>query len=851
MRIPVVDSVKPTVKQALDQAVDRAVKQAQVTVPMQRQIQGLHLYQRGKRLVRGDVQPRFVETPLPDVEDLDLTEIDTSNPFLWRQGKWESYFRRLRDEAPVHFRAESPFGPFWSVTRYDDIVTVDKDFETFSAEPQIVLGSPPEGLDIEMFIALDPPRHDDRRAAVQDVVSPKNLEEMETLIRERVAEVLDSLPVGEPFDWVSQVSIELTSRMLATLLDFPYDERRKLAEWTDLMAGSAGATGGPPDDDEIYRAAAEVARAFSQLWHDKAARLAAGEQPGYDLITLMQLSEDSKDIIDRPMEFLGDLTLLVVGGNDTTRNSMTGGVLALNQFPEEFDRLRAEPSLVPKMIHEVLRWQTPLAYMRRVATKDTVLNGQFIRKGDKVVMWYAAANRDERRFEDPDRFVIDRRNARHHLAFGIGTHRCMGSRLAELQLRILWEELLARFDDIEVMAEPERVQSNFVRGYSKMMVRLTPKGAERPAPGPYRQMWLDRRAAEEAAAETMRLVEQASAGWVEPSSRPGERPAQPAPRTPRPGTELHTVTLAQRRTPAEGVVELTLTSPDGSPLPAWQPGAHVDLLLEDGLTRQYSLCGDPSTPSEWKVAVLLERDGRGGSAFVHEKLAEGTTLQVRGPRNHFALEEAPRYQFIAGGIGITPILAMVRAAQASGADWQLLYGGRSRASMAYLDELRELGGDDRVTIWPQDERGLLDLDAVLGTPREDTHVYVCGPGPLLDAVESRCTTWPEGALHLERFEAATVEAPEDALATFEVECVQSGVTLTVTEDRTVFEVLEEAGVDVLGSCLEGICGTCEADVVEGVPDHRDSVLNSEERACGRTMMTCVSRSMTPRLVLDL
>lgn len=234
----VVDSVvRPTVKQA--------VKQAQVSVPMQRQIQALHLYQRGKRLVVGDDQPRFSEAPVPDVDDLDLTEIDTSNPFLWRQGKWESYFRRLRDEAPVHFRTDSPFGPFWSVTRYDDIVTVDKDFETFSAEPQIVLGSPPEGLDIEMFIALDPPRHDDRRAAVQDVVAPKNLEEMEALIRERVGEVLDSLPVGEPFDWVHTVSIELTSRMLATLLDFPYDQRRKLAEWTDLMAGSAGARAAP------------------------------------------------------------------------------------------------------------------------------------------------------------------------------------------------------------------------------------------------------------------------------------------------------------------------------------------------------------------------------------------------------------------------------------------------------------------------------------------------------------------------------------------------------------------------------------------------------------------------------
>lgn len=830
----------------LDAVSNSVVKQAQVSIPMQRQIQGLHLYQRTKRLVAGGRQPRFIEAPMPDVDDLDLTEIDVSNPFLWRQGRWESYFRRLRDEAPVHFRATSPFGPYWSVTRYDDIVTVDKDFETFSAEPQIVLGAPPEGLDVEMFIALDPPRHDERRAAVQGVVSPKNLEEMEALIRTRVAGVLDSLPVDEPFDWVDRVSIELTSRMLATLLDFPYDQRRKLAEWTDLVAASAGATGGATDVDESFRAAAEVARAFSALWHDKAARLAAGEEPGYDLITLMQLSEDSRDLIERPMEFLGDLTLLVVGGNDTTRNSMTGGVLALNQFPDQFDRLRAEPSLVPKMVHEILRWQTPLAYMRRVATRDTVLNGQFIRKGDKVVMWYAAANRDERRFEHPDEFVIDRRNARHHLAFGIGTHRCMGSRLAELQLRILWEELLARFDDIEVLAEPERVQSNFVRGYSSMMVRLTPSGGKRREPGPYRTRWLERQATDAAAHAT------ADRGTSVGDLTSGSGVATEAPmarqRPARPGTEVREVTVARRRTPAEGVVELTLTAPGGDSLPAWQPGAHVDLLLADGLTRQYSLCGDPTKPDDWRLAVLLEQDGRGGSSFVHEQLAEGTTLQVRGPRNHFALEEAPRYQFIAGGIGITPILPMVRAARESGAEWQLLYGGRSRASMAFLNELE---GDERVTIWPQDEYGLLDLDSVLGAPRADTQVYCCGPAPLLDAVEHRCAPWPDGALHLERFEAVAVEAPEGALASFEVECVRSGVTLTVPEDRSVFEVIEKAGVDVMGSCLKGICGTCEADVVEGTPDHRDSVLNSSERACGTTMMTCVSRSLSPRLLLDL
>ncbi|MFD0807761.1 cytochrome P450/oxidoreductase [Nocardioides caeni] len=802
--------------------LDQVINKAQATIPMQRQIQGMHAFQRAKKRVLGDQQPVFVEDAIPGVDDVALTEIDMSNPFMWRQGSWRPYFKRLRDEAPVHYQANSPFGPYWSITRYDDIVAVDKDFETFSAEPQIVIGTPPDGLDIEMFIAMDPPRHDQQRGAVQGVVAPQNLEEMEGLIRSRVAEVLDDLPVGEPFDWVDKVSVELTARMLATLLDFPYEERRKLVYWTEVTAASASATGGDSDVDETWRAAADMAKSFSELWHDKAARLAAGEKPGYDLITLMQMSEDTKDLIHRPMEFLGNLILLVVGGNDTTRNSMTGGVLALNQFPDEFARLRADPGLVPKLVHEIIRWQTPLAYMRRIATKDTVLNGQFIRKGDKLVMWYASANRDERTFENPDDFVIGRPNARNHLSFGIGVHRCMGSRLAEMQLRILWEELLARFDDIEVVGEPDYLQSNFVRGYTAMQVVLTPKGQQ----------------------STRRRPALATRPAVPQSTRLGSRDGWVTGTT---ETEVD-LQVAARRQVAEGVVELTLTDPAGTALPSWTAGAHIDLVLDSSLTRQYSLCGSAADESSWKVGVLLDPDSRGGSAHVHEKLTEGATVRVRGPRNHFPLVASPRYQFIAGGIGITPILAMIEAAEARCADWTLLYVGRSRASMGFLDVLE---GNDRVTVWPSDEKGRFDLASVLGTPQPDTLVYCCGPEALLDAVEDGCESWPDGSLHLERFVARKVEASEDALDSFEVECSRSGVTVTVSDGETVFDAIEKAGVDVLGSCMEGICGTCEVDVVEGTPDHRDSILSRSERERGDTIMLCVSRSLSKKLVLDV
>jgi ferredoxin-NADP reductase len=308
------------------------------------------------------------------------------------------------------------------------------------------------------------------------------------------------------------------------------------------------------------------------------------------------------------------------------------------------------------------------------------------------------------------------------------------------------------------------------------------------------------------------------------------------------------VVVAAKETVADGVVSLTLRDPDGAPLPGWEPGAHIDLRLTSGLERQYSLCGDPSDRHTWRLAVLHEPGGRGGSAYVHDELRPGTRLVARGPRNHFRLVPAARYLFIAGGIGITPILPMLAAAQAAGADWRLLYGGRRRRSMAFLGELAGLRGD--IIVHPQDESGLLDLAGALAEPRDDTAVYCCGPEPLLAAVEERCSSWPRGALHVERF----VPKPSgEAAAGQELQVVlaRSGLTLSVPAGTSVLQAVEDAGVGVLSSCREGTCGTCETTVLEGIPDHRDSILTGDERDSHEFMMICVSRSRGPRLVLDL
>ncbi|MGK2941747.1 MAG: cytochrome P450 [Immundisolibacter sp.] len=398
-----------------------------------------------------------------------LDKIDVSQSDLYEQDAQWGFFERLRKEDPVHYCADSEYGPFWSVTRFNDIAHVEKNHQLFSSEPTITIADLPEEIPFQSFIQMDPPKHDVQRAAVQPVVAPTNLAKLEPIIRERVGLILDQLPVGETFDWVERVSINLTTQMLATLFDFPFDERSKLTYWSDAATLSDLTGGDQFGPEERNQAFAECGEYFMRMWHER-----ANGPPGNDLISMLAHSERTRNMIDSPMEYLGNIILLIIGGNDTTRNSITGGVLALNQNPAEYDKLRRDTTLIPNMVSEIIRWQTPILGMRRRAMQDTDLLGKQIRKNDKVVMWYVSGNRDDEVIKDPMSFKVDRENARHHLSFGFGIHRCMGNRLAEMQLRVTWEEIMKRFRMVEVVGDVVRAKSNVIRGYRSLPVQVRP-----------------------------------------------------------------------------------------------------------------------------------------------------------------------------------------------------------------------------------------------------------------------------------------------------------------------------------------------------------------------------------------
>ncbi|MBS0472807.1 MAG: cytochrome P450 [Proteobacteria bacterium] len=398
-----------------------------------------------------------------------LDAFDVSDPELFRGDTLWPWFERLRREDPVHRCNQSAFGPYWSVTKHRDIIAVDSNHRVFSSDSElggITIFDGPQPREQTSFISLDPPDHDQQRKVIAPMFAPESLKVLEPLIRERAAKILDELPVGEPFDFVDKVSVELTSQMLATLFDFPFEERRLLPRASDLILAQPGPDSPVVQTEEQRQVEFfQIFSKFTALWDERLAK-----PPQHDLISMLCHNDATRKAT--PDAYLGNIVLLIVAGSDTTRHSITGGLLALNQNPEQYDKLRANPSLIESMVPEIIRWQSPVAHMRRTALADIELGGKQIRKGDKVVMWYVSGNRDGEAIDRPDEFHIDRERPRQHVSFGFGIHRCVGMRLAEMQLRIMWEEILKRFRRIEVVGEPMRMNSNFVKGFDAMTVRI-------------------------------------------------------------------------------------------------------------------------------------------------------------------------------------------------------------------------------------------------------------------------------------------------------------------------------------------------------------------------------------------
>ncbi|RBY83879.1 ferredoxin [Geodermatophilus sp. TF02-6] len=735
----------------------------------------------------------------------------------------------MREEAPV-FHSEK--WNWWALSRFEDVRAAATDPDTFASFEGIDIDDTAKDQSGPGFLPdIDNPRHDQVRAVIQPHFLPRRIAEKEAAVRDvvrgLVARWRDRGTVDRGMvDIAQELAWPMPNEVFFTVLGLPSAEeegRSQLDRWVHELKDRR------PDDPRltpVARAATEgIQRYFVELLEDRRAH------PRDDVVSaLVQAEIDGVPFADEHLtpasEILGLMMVLFLGGVESTAG-LTGSLFKLlAENPDQRELLRRDPSLIPAAVEETVRHSSPLQLVGRTTTREVTLHGVTIPEGGRVVLVYGAANRDERQYADPDRFDVTRGMTRH-LGFGEGRHGCLGAPLARLEAKVALEEALPVLGDYTLAGPAVRYKTtpNMYVWDSVPLSFPVAGGSARGAGSPVHVETVQHRTT------SMTVVT-------------SEFEAD--------------VRVEDKRSVADGVVGLTLRSVGDTPLPPWEPGAHVDLLLDDPAlegapTRQYSLCGDPADHHVWRVGVLREPESRGTSSSVHDRLQAGDVVRVRGPRNNFPLVDSPRYLFVAGGIGITPILPMIAAAEAAGADWRLVYGGRRRASMAFLDELTRYG--DRVTVCPQDEVGLLDLDTLLGTPQEDTRVYCCGPEPLLAAVEQRCAPglpggWPAGSLHVERFSARPLTEPVRSEA-FEVVLRQSERTLTVPPDRSILSVVEEAGVGVLSSCTEGTCGTCETAVLEGVPDHRDSVLSDEERRAGDCMMICVSRSCTDRLVLDL
>ncbi len=733
-----------------------------------------------------------------------------------------AYLRWAREQEPVF---HSPKLGYWVVTRYDDIKSIFRDHARFSPSNALEKITPPgpEVLDVlasygyamnRTLVNEDEPAHMARRRLLLEPFTPQALRHHEPLVRQLARDYVDRFIDDGRADLVDQMLWEVPLTIALHFLGVDEEDMPLLRQYS--IAHTVNTWGRPDAQEQL-----KVAHAVGNFWQ-LAGRIldkmrATPEGPGWMRFGIRMQREHPEVVTD---SYLHSMMMAgIVAAHETTANATANALRLLLQHPSAWRELCEDPALIPNAVEECLRMSGSIIAWRRVALTDVTVGGVALPAGAKVLMVMTSGNHDEGHFADAELLDIRRENAGDHLSFGYGAHQCMGKNLARMELQIFLEELSRRLPHLRLAPQQfSYLPNTSFRGPEHLLVEWDPaRNPERADPS--------------------------IRGRVQPV-RIGESVRPTAGRPMR---------VVARRPVAQDIVELRLAPADGRPAPRWQPGAHIDIACGDtGLSRQYSLVGDPQDPSALVVAVLRDPASRGGSAWVHAQLREGDLVQVRGPRNHFRFDEsARRLVFVAGGIGITPIIAMARRAQALGIDYVLHYCGRSRATMAYAAELAALHGE-RLRLHVGDEGGRADVAALLGPARSDTQVVACGPQRLLDALADACASWPADALRVEHFHAAPGTLDPAREQAFEAECRDSGLVVRVAADTSLLDALRAANIDVPSDCGEGLCGSCEVRVLAGAVDHRDVVLTRAERAAGDRLMACCSRAAAGgRLVLEL
>ena len=735
-----------------------------------------------------------------------------------------SYLQWAREEEPVFY---SPALGYWVVTRYEDVKAIFRDHITFS--PAVALEKlTPTGPQAEAvlmdygytmdrtLVNEDEPAHMPRRRILMKPFTPEELVHHEDMVRRLAREAVDAFIDDGRADLVAQMLYTVPLTVAMHFLGIPEEDMEPLKEFS--VAHTVNTWGRPKPEEQVA-----VAHAVGKFWQyaggilDKIRKDPSG--PGWMHYSVRQQQDFPEVVTD---SYLHSIMMAgIVAAHETTAHAGSNAVKLLLENREYWTELCADPALIPNAVEECLRHVGSVAAWRRITTRDTLVGGAPIPKGSRLLMVQATANRDGRHFEDGDRFDLRRLSANDHLTFGYGAHQCMGKNLARMELQIFLQELTTRLPHLELEEQQfDYVPNTSFRGPEHLWVRWD------PAQNPERR-------------EPSVLGARHAITVGEPSAAALSR----------------TVRIENATLVADRVVQLTLRDVRGVPLPCWSSGAHIDVdcgtdANGEQVSRQYSLCG-PNDSDTYQIAVLAEDHSRGGSRWIHAHGTRGGTLRIRGPRNHFRLDPtARRLVLIAGGIGITPVLAHADAAKSAGIDYHIFYAGRSRSHLGFLDRLAR-DHDGRFTAYVKDEGQRLQLSDLVGRLPVGAQVYACGPQPMIDELEDLALDWPVDALHVEHFSSTLGRLNPTQENAFDVELKDSGLTLRVAADQTVLQALREANIDIQSDCEEGLCGSCEAVVLDGDIDHRDVVLSKSERAAGNRMMTCCSRASGSRLAIDL